>query len=367
MTAGHPTTLHMARCSVVAAALLIATVAWADEPCEDASGVVVEIDNEVSDAAHVGWTSHNWTCADFAGYKCAIGGWGVVAGQYAAQKGGGGEGLRQRCPTSCLDGRCTTQSMVPTPTCMYIFGLESSGTKYVSHALSKLLHFSTTWDGQNPACWSYRGHSIQHISLPHGESCAAGDAEGGMRIVAEADMCEVGPESAARDPPRTRWIVNVTSTLLAAPSCKAIVVTRSSVFQRMSKLFGHGCGSASADGVRRELRQFRKHMAWRREDSLSRQMIVQAFDHFGAHGRIIAVPYEELEWLGSHHWGRISAHAGVSEERLARWVAPSFSSADGKWLERAQLAELKRVATPMSHVWDEGAWAVRLAKVRLVY
>ena len=365
--------------------------------CADQPGKVVQVDKKPSDAAQQEWAERNWTCSDWAGYTCSLGGWGVDIG-------GAGHAVRKSCPASCYDGACSQHQAVATPSCTFVFGLESSGTRFVARGLSRLLNRHTTWDGQSPPCWSYTGHSIQHISLPHGVACSDRDAEEGIVIEANADVCAVPPGGDAPPPllvppppspaprdagtlpfdllPSKRWMANLTSTLLARPECKAVVVTRASIFQRLSKLSGHGCGARVPEGeVWDESTQYLKHVAWRREDALARRFISEALHHFkwgsaataaaNAHApasRLLVVPYEDLEWLGAYHWDRIGrfviGRGPEADARLRTFQPPAFASGDGRWLTPAELPDLMRMATPASAEWNESAWALRVAAAK---
>ena len=71
-----------------------------------------------------------------------------------------------------------------------------------------------------------------------------------------------------------RWLFNLSATLHALPKCKGVVVTRHKVFQRMlSKMSGHGCAVGADEGAWDAESEYRKHIAWRREDALARQII----------------------------------------------------------------------------------------------
>lgn len=47
--------------------------------------------------------------------------------------------------------------------CIIVFGLESSGTRYVSRGIAKLMHPESRWDGERPECYK-KGRSAACVS-----------------------------------------------------------------------------------------------------------------------------------------------------------------------------------------------------------
>lgn len=280
-----------------------------DASCADTPGVVVNVTTANGQLAHdqEAWAGRNWTCADFAGYGCAVGGWGLQS-SYTTQEEG--RRLRDLCPASCIDGRCPRLEVapLPAPKTVFVFGLESSGTRFVSQALARALNPGTLWDGQSPPCWWWRGHRIVHVSLPMLGMCNPDDYDQPeAALLADANMCQPLPSEAP-----LRWIANISSTLeRAGEAARAVVVNRHHIFQRVSKMHKHGCGSSSPDG--RVVTQasnapvfYRSQLAWRREDAIARATISEALRHAEIGPRVLHVPYEELGWLAELHWGRIA-------------------------------------------------------------
>ena len=334
------------------------------------------------------WNNTVWSCADWAGYECAIGGWGLSPSA--------GAKLRDHCGESCLDGHCHAMGhALPRKKTVFVFGLESSGTRFVSRGIAQQLNPATRWDGQSPPCWSYRGHRVIHVSLPHGMYCSAEDLERPASIVQDADvMCKPWVRPVSNDS-RVRWIANITATLAATPDSHAVVVTRPMVFQRLSKLSNHGCGTqqpmtsidqstlhvlwdeqrndwvrlaspAAGEPAEEQRRQkdmalfrWKQQLAWRREDALSRQSIAHALQSDATRAQVLVVPYDEMQWLGQYHWSRIRQHIGAHEGADAPPAVegvPHFASGDRRWLHRKHLPDLMRVAAVEPRIeWDDAA------------
>lgn len=348
--------------------------------CHDTLGIAESVVSSPDDYSGHDWADRQWTCADWSGMECNLGGWGVAPRKH------GWDRLSLKCPESCFDGACPAIKAVPRPTCTFVVGLESSGTRLVARELARLLKPATLWDGQSPPCFSWRGHKIQHISLPQGGECTEASASTGIEVVQVADLCQPPPPhgpfyfpsntprpsrcSATLYPSRDddncpqlpeRWLFNLSATLLAFPRCKGVIVTRSKVFQRMSKLSAHGCraGSEQPGGAWDDESEYRKRVAWQREDALARQIVLEALERFPP-SRLLTVAYEELEWLGRYHWRRIGEHVGASEEQLEQW-GPNFVSGDRKWIESRRLGDLMRAATAATPSWNESEGRVRLS------
>ena len=105
--------------------------------------------------------------------------------------------------------------------CIIVFGLESSGTRYVSRAVAKLQNPKSAWNGEFPECYHYKSTVFQHVSLPFYGTCNPHE----KTPVLSYDVCE--------QKPHRRFIVNATEVMRRQSSCKAIVVTRS-VWERRS-------------------------------------------------------------------------------------------------------------------------------------
>ena len=282
-------------------------------------------------------------------------------------------------------------------------GLESSGTRFVSRAIAEAIQPNMTWDGQEgegnfgEASWSgpcfhwHSGdaggpkHQLAHVSLPHGMWCTHRDLAHDVQLMAHADICHPFPPGTPE-----RWVANVTSTLLATrPAGKAIIVTRSPVWQRLSAMVVHGCTAAKADPNRAKVerakalakamgklgtvnsdipdpdpihvRKYKAQLARRREDAVSRRSIAEALANPAVRDRILLVPYDELSWLSTHHWRRIAAHIGLGSGVRVPPGFRNFSSGDGRWLTHEHLGDMIRAAAEPSASWNEVALEAALA------
>ena len=80
----------------------------------------------------------------------------------------------------------TAQTAGDSP--IFVFGLESSGTRYLARAVAKTIQPHTTWNGERPACVELpttdngltdedgvpgkkRRRTVYHISMPTGRFC----------------------------------------------------------------------------------------------------------------------------------------------------------------------------------------------------
>ena len=363
-TSSHRSRPHSQRAVEEASAASVRiAAARASTDCTDAPGFIanVSLNKRVVTLDQQPWAGSNWTCADFRGYMCAVGGWGLQSNHTDGRR------LKDACPTSCLDGRCSTVTPLPSPKTVFVFGLESSGTRFVSRAIARALNPNTLWDGQGGPCWWWRGHRIVHVSLPMFGIC--GPEEVDMHrdwptVVSDADLCYEPSTDLRRSAPR--WIANITSTVLrAGRAARAIVVTRSHIFQRVSKLNTHGCGAFSGSLYARATNDasahFRSQLAWRKEDALSRQLIIEALTHRRVGDQMLHVAYDELGWLAELHWGRIATHIGLTPAAFS--PPPRFHSGDSRWIDAKWLPDLMRVAGEPSATWNGTAALAAIERV----
>jgi hypothetical protein len=108
-------------------------------------------------------------------------------------------------------------------------------------------------------------------------------------------------------PRSARFILNITSMLLARPSCRALYITREGgAAAHLSRLNGH-----CHDQDRLKL-----------EEHASRAMLEEALRRFPT--RLIKVDYHELRWSNAT-WGRIASHAHQStplDDHTSRFRPP---------------------------------------------
>lgn len=254
---------------------------------------------------------------------------------------------------------------LPT-TCTVVVGLESSGTRYVARELSRLLGDNCTagrqpkgprasawsaagcaWDGERPPCWEGPDRQVvQHVSLPFGGFCGSGTAY----VLQRTSICHGSTEAG-------RWFLNLSSHLDQS-NCRAVVVTREKVFTRISKVTQHcrtdvqrnrsatlAAANASTNLSAAKVaavRSLRSDAV--REEEIGRQILREAMS--SAPDRILVVPYDELEWLREHHWGRIGIFV-----RGAPFTAglPRFRSANRKWLigGRQRMDDMLELSAPL--------------------
>jgi hypothetical protein len=122
--------------------------------------------------------------------------------------------------------------------CVFVFGLESSGTKFVATHIARAMApkdsapasssdelLFTSTDGSSATCWkASNGHFVQHISLPSGSTCAATRY---YKMTLGVDTCV--------DLPMGRWIADLAATMELHPTCTGIVVERTQVYGHMSR------------------------------------------------------------------------------------------------------------------------------------
>lgn len=188
-------------------------------------------------------------------------------------------------------------------------------------------------------CWIHpaRNRSVQHISLPQNVVC---DAPANWLMRQQVDMCSAptGPERGNWTGHR-RWFFNLTATLLAAPKCRAIVVTRDKIFTRISKKRNH-CRHASNASSQPDV-----DATILEEEMVGREILRQALERVPE--RVLTVAYDELEWLREHVWARIGQHVGFSMEGRP---APIFHSGNARWLKPHYADDLKAFATDISNL-----------------
>lgn len=149
------------------------------------------------------------------------------------------------------------------PESVYVFGPESSGTRYVSRVVSRMLTSEQNdWNGEFPACF----HGVQHISLPWGGVC-----DGALRVVRDVDLCS------RRGPASNRWFANISSTLEKHPSARAIAITRNEN-DTLRSVMSHHC--------------FMGKRVAEREHRLAMKLI----DQVKSHPRVLHLKYEDIEW-----------------------------------------------------------------------
>ena len=159
---------------------------------------------------------------------------------------------------------------------LYVFGLDGSGTRYVSRALSKAVDPHSTWDGEEGFCHTMRGVDINHVSLPGGRSTSKSSTQvkqgcdGQMNLVEHVDHCE-------RVPLPTRWFANITTILASDPNSRGIIVTR----EKETRLHGalRTCPDKSMALAEMDFGQEQVDLALR---AVPRQLLTARYEDFGS-------------------------------------------------------------------------------------
>ena len=194
---------------------------------------------------------------------------------------------------------------------VFVFGLESSGTRFVSRAIASAIK-PTNWDGEKPPCWHDSRWKIHHISLPWGGQCNDKTASSKFTTVSP-DMCAV------RGYPRrnTRWFADITSILRSNPRHRAVIIERNAEFSYLSSFKQH-CPFPNASKAERDY---------------GRALIRGALA--AVPGQIVLVHYETLLWYGQHEWMRIFEHIGLGGNHHS---LPEFRDGNAEWVRKYNTA-----------------------------
>ena len=193
---------------------------------------------------------------------------------------------------------------------VFVFGLESSGTRFLSRAIASAIK-PTKWDGERPPCWRDSRWKIHHISLPWGGRCNNKSASSKFTTVSP-DMCAV------RGYPRKgRWFADITSIMRSNPRHRAVIIERNAEFSYLSSLKKY-CPFPNASKAERDY---------------GRALIRGALA--AVPGQIMLVHYEALLWYGQHEWMRIFEHIGLGE---THHPLPEFRDGNAEWVRRYNTA-----------------------------
>lgn len=194
--------------------------------------------------------------------------------------------------------------------CVFVFGLESSGTKFVATHIARgiaptepgaFLHelLFTARSGGSATCWKGAGgSSVQHISLPSGCTCTTARYRS---MIEGVDACE--------DEPLGRWVADVVATMRRHPACTGIVVERLQRYGHLSRASQH-CDSEPL---------------LREEEAAARRSLAPALANAREH-RLLRVSYESL--VNATTWQAIANHTRMAMPRA--WP-PAFRDGDRKW------------------------------------
>lgn len=160
---------------------------------------------------------------------------------------------------------------------IYIFGAESSGTRFLSSGVAFL--FDNEWSGLNPGCrYISRELSLQHVSLPSNGRC-----DGKIVVIPNVDKCSTLPTN-------FRWFANITNVLSLDENALAIIITRDSYFTQRSIAKNH-C-SMGSEIVKMEF-------------DTSTSLINHALETFPT--RTLLISYEVMSLFPTHEWYRIES------------------------------------------------------------
>jgi hypothetical protein len=109
---------------------------------------------------------------------------------------------------------------------VYIFGPESSGTRYLSRGIANLFENKLRWNGESPPCKMIGDNKVAHVSLPWGSTC-----NGRVKITQDFDICHHSF--------RGRHFANITNMLLLRKNIRAVLVFRNETFTKRSILKHH--------------------------------------------------------------------------------------------------------------------------------
>ncbi|GBG32648.1 Hypothetical Protein FCC1311_088732 [Hondaea fermentalgiana] len=192
---------------------------------------------------------------------------------------------------------------VPLET-IFVFGPESTGTRFMSRSLSKMLEPMSKWDGEAPACKVHEDPfhkihvKIQHISLPWGGYC-----DGAIHIVSDLDLCDKRQRL-----PFSHFFVDIEEVLRRTPHSKAIVLTRDPLFA-MRSVLEHHCHEPEVAAKERDA---------------ALELIRKAISSPDVGDRVLHVQYESLGVIPRILWSQITQFFDLPQ--LEADAVPKFTS-----------------------------------------
>lgn len=112
---------------------------------------------------------------------------------------------------------------------LFIVGLESSGTRWLSRSIHSCFTKAGNWDGEFPPCKTTHLFDIFHVSIPFGGWCMPLLP----RLYHTSDC-----DTFRKTQPKERWILDIPKAL-TNPTAKAIVIRRHPRDQFASKMRNH--------------------------------------------------------------------------------------------------------------------------------
>lgn len=165
---------------------------------------------------------------------------------------------------------------------LFVVGLESSGTRWLSRSIHKCIDTNSKWDGEFPACKSTSNMDIFHVSLPWGGWCT--------KSVPRLYYTK-GCAHFQKTQPKHRWILDIPKTL-SFPNAKAVIIRRHPHDQFASKMRVH-CKNKTVG---------------KQENEKGNDLIIQGIQNFRR--QIIVLDYEYMDdkwqWLELTKWLNLS-------------------------------------------------------------
>jgi hypothetical protein len=167
---------------------------------------------------------------------------------------------------------------------VYVFGAESSGTRFLSRGVAVLFRNKLRWNGESPACKVIGDNKVAHVSLPWGSTC-----NGVIKVTQDFDICHHTFNG--------RHFANITNMLSLRENIRAVLVFRNETFTIKSILKNHcfmGQGVAQM------------------EYDMAISLMNDAISAYP--GRVIVVQYESLG--ESATWVRIGNFLGIKNIKV---------------------------------------------------
>lgn len=124
---------------------------------------------------------------------------------------------------------------LPEARCLYVVGLESTGTRFVSREIASMRMGPHNWTGEVPACVTADDLHLHHLSLPFGGVCSATTSavvvkdSGGTPPICSSNNRYHSP----------RWILNVSTLLAHRPNCRLVYLVRNDASAHGSRARRH--------------------------------------------------------------------------------------------------------------------------------
>lgn len=174
---------------------------------------------------------------------------------------------------------------------VWIFGLESSGTRWLANAVYRARHAGDAkarkWDGEHPPCMG----KVNHVSLPWGQTCEAMRRSDGewplppVRVM-QPDMCAAQGKG--------RMQVDISGVLAADPTARAVFIVRPREAQEAGVVSNGHCNHETA---------------LRAEGHQGEQLMIDAQRAFPE--RTVMTYYEDYCWRRREVWEQLQAFLGL--------------------------------------------------------